>query len=324
MNRSYYFNYIEEKLNYLAYRIEVRGKINLLDLNNCSESFFADLLNLVYGYSLENLNLSIQNAEAIDLIDNINKIVMQVTATNTKGKVEHSLSREAMKSYSGYRFALVLITGDGNSLKKKEFNNPYGLAFNPLQDIYDIKTILNKVKNIPVVKQKPIFDFIRTELSEDISIPKIDTNLAMIINALCIEDLSFRTSSSEINSFEIERKIEFNQLIGAKSIINEYKVYFSKVNEKYKEYDSLGRNKSLAILNSLHKIYVKKKGVGMEPSELLFSIIEEACEVVMNSRNYVEIPFEELELCVSIVVVDAFIRCKIFENPEEYSYAFAR
>ena len=37
-----------------------------------------------------------------------------------------------------------------------------------------------------------------------------------------------------------------------------------------------------------------------------------------HSNNYAEIPYEELEICVEIIVVDAFIRCKIFENPEGY------
>ena len=36
----------------------------------------------------------------------------------------------------------------------------------------------------------------------------------------------------------------------------------------------------------------------------------------MNSTNYDGIPFEELELCVNILVVDAFIKCKIFESPK--------
>lgn len=44
MNRSEYFNYIEKKLNILSYRIKNRGKINLLDLNIYSETFFADLM----------------------------------------------------------------------------------------------------------------------------------------------------------------------------------------------------------------------------------------------------------------------------------------
>ena len=49
MNRTNYFNYIEEKLNFLAYRIEQRGKINLLEFNIHSETFFADLCNAIYG-----------------------------------------------------------------------------------------------------------------------------------------------------------------------------------------------------------------------------------------------------------------------------------
>ena len=50
MNRSNYFNYIEEKLNILSYRIKSRGKINLLDLNIYSETFFAELMNHLLGY----------------------------------------------------------------------------------------------------------------------------------------------------------------------------------------------------------------------------------------------------------------------------------
>lgn len=40
MNRSKYFDYIEEKISFLSYRIKNRGKINLLDLNIHSETFF--------------------------------------------------------------------------------------------------------------------------------------------------------------------------------------------------------------------------------------------------------------------------------------------
>jgi len=43
-----------------------------------------------------------------------------------------------------------------------------------------------------------------------------------------------------------------------------------------------------------------------------------------SSKNYIEIPYEELEFCVGIIVVDAFIRCKIFKNPEGYNYVVTR
>jgi hypothetical protein len=81
MNRSYYFNYIEEKITILASRIENRGKINLLDLNIYSETFFADLLNILFYYQLVNLNIIKQNVEGIDLVDKKNKVIAQVSAT---------------------------------------------------------------------------------------------------------------------------------------------------------------------------------------------------------------------------------------------------
>lgn len=44
-------------------RIKNRGKINLLDLNIYSETFFAELMNYLLGYNLENINAIKQNAE---------------------------------------------------------------------------------------------------------------------------------------------------------------------------------------------------------------------------------------------------------------------
>ena len=56
MNRTHYLNYIEEKLGTLAYRINLRGKINILDLNIHSETFFADLCNVILNLRLTNIN----------------------------------------------------------------------------------------------------------------------------------------------------------------------------------------------------------------------------------------------------------------------------
>jgi len=41
MNRSLYFDYIDEKLNTHATRINSRGKLNILNLHNHSEHFYA-------------------------------------------------------------------------------------------------------------------------------------------------------------------------------------------------------------------------------------------------------------------------------------------
>lgn len=94
MNRKLYFDYIEEKLSTLAYRIEGRSRLNLLELNIHSENFFAGLCNIIFDLELENLNFSYQNIEGIDLIDHKNKVVVQVSSTCTKAKIENSLNKD--------------------------------------------------------------------------------------------------------------------------------------------------------------------------------------------------------------------------------------
>lgn len=83
MNRTKYHNYILEKLATLATRINVNGKLNNLELHVHSENFYAHFLNELYGWNVRNLNPFKQNVEGIDLVDDTNKIIIQVSATNT-------------------------------------------------------------------------------------------------------------------------------------------------------------------------------------------------------------------------------------------------
>ncbi|MBF2023396.1 SMEK domain-containing protein, partial [Flavobacterium psychrophilum] len=107
MNRTLYFNYIVDKIGILSYNINQKGKLNILDLHNHSENFYSYFLSKVFGWELVNLNPIQQNIEAIDLIDHKNKIVLQVSATNTKQKLESSLSKKIISKYSSYTFKFV-------------------------------------------------------------------------------------------------------------------------------------------------------------------------------------------------------------------------
>lgn len=320
MNRSNYFNYIEEKLELLSLRIKNRGKINLLDLNIYSETFFAELMNYLLGYNLENINAIKQNAEGIDLIDNKNKIIVQVSATCSKQKIEGSLSKKIYKDYLGFSFKFVAISGSAGKLKSQTFSNPYRINFLPMNDIYDIKSLLNIVLNMNIKNQRTLYEFIKDELGNSVDMVKVNTNLASIINILSQDNLANVIDSPEINSFEIFRKIEFNDLLSVQPTIDDYKIYYSRLDEKYKEFDKQGVNKSFSVLSTIRKQYVKLLGSNIEPYEMFYSIIDNLIEFIMNSKNYVEIPYEELETCVSILVVDAFTRCKVFKNPEGYNH----
>ena len=318
MNRTRYYNYIEEKLNFLAYRIEKRGKINLLDLNIHSETFFAELFNILYDYNLVNLNCIKQNAEGIDLVDTKNKIIIQVPATCTKEKIENSLNKGIYLFYKDYNFKFISISKEvSNKLRITEFENPYNLIFDSQKDILDSTTLLRYILNLEIDKQKILFEFIKKELGEEISTVKVDSNLAEIINVLAKEDLDLKSAKINTTVFVIEEKINYNNLNGVKELIDDYKIFSVKLDQKYTEFDRGGRNKSTSILQIIRRQYIKLKNEKKNSEEIFYGVVENIMKIIEESANYKKLPFEELEMCVDILVVDAFMRCKIFENPEE-------
>lgn len=323
MNRNPYFDYIDEKLHVLARRIETRGKLNMLDLHLHSENFYLHFFNILYGFKLENLNSKLQNVEAIDLIDHTNKIVIQVSATCTKQKIESALSKQILNNYTNYSFKFISISKDASELRKKLFNNPYSLTFVPNTNIHDITSLLNEILSKKATEIKIIYNFIKDELGGEVDIVKLDSNLASVINILSKEKWDETNESDLVNSFEIERKITHNELNDSKEIIDEYCVFYKKVDEKYSEFDTSGVNKSSSVLRSIRKEYRNLKNSGT-PDFIFQTVIEKIKEKVLESPNFEEIPIDELELCVDILVVDAFIRCKIFENPQNYNYATSR
>jgi hypothetical protein len=320
MNRSLYFNYIDEKLHVLARRIETSGKLNLLDIHLHSENFYLHFFNRLYGFKLENLNSKLQNVEAIDLIDHTNQIIIQVSATCTKQKVESALEKQILDKYRNYTFMFISISKEASELRKKTFKNPYSLTFTPASDILDIASVLNNIMIKQGHELKGIYKFIKSELGNEVDIVRLDSNLASVINILSKETWDDANKSESVNSFEIGRKISFNDLNDSKGIIDEYCVYYKKVDEKYSEFDALGSNKSNSVLATIKREYLKLKNIGN--SDLVFlTVTEKVKDKVIESSNFIEIPIDELELCVDILVVDAFIRCKIFENPQDYNYA---
>lgn len=325
MNRTIYFDYIEEKLNTLAVRIKARSKLNLLELNIHSENFFAGLCNIIFDLDLKNLNLLCQNIDGIDLIDHKNKVVVQVSSTCTRVKIESSLSKDVYTKYKDYSYKFMSISKDASTtLKNNTFQNPHNMKFNPKKDIWDIALLLKNILNETVEKQRNVYDFIKKELGEDVDCDKIESNLAKIINILASETLDINATSPEINSFAIEDKISFNDLQDVKSIIDDYKIFYHRLDEIYTEFDKEGKNKSFSVLQEIRRQYIELSRLDNTPTYIFYEIISRVINVIKKSSNYLEMPIEELQICTDILVVDAFIRCKIFKNPEGYNHVITR
>ena len=323
MERIKYSNYIKSKLAALASEIELSGKLNLLDLHVQAENFYLNFFKELYGWNLENLNNIKHNVEAIDLIAHTpEKIIIQVSSICSKEKIEAALSKQSIKEYGGYRFKFISISKDADKLRKIDYKNPQGIIFSPADDIYDIASILRYILSLDIDRQKRIFEFIKKELGET-DIARLDSNLAAVINILSKEKLDTSEQALTVDSFEIDRKISFNNLDAAKYIINDYGVYHNRLDKIYSEFDLSGENKSTSVLSKIRSEYIKNIQIKND-DDLFFAIIDNIQDIIVKSPNFKQIPEEELELCVNILVVDSFIRCKIYKNPNNYKYAASR
>ena len=313
MNRSKYFNTIEANLNILATRIESRGGLNILDLHLHSESFYLHFFNLLFGWELQNLNIVHQNVSGVDLIDNTNNLVIQVSATATKYKIESALAKD-LSTYKNYSFKFISISKDAAQLRTQTFLNPHKLTFKPAEDIFDIPSLLKLILNMDIDQQKKVYNFLKKELQNEPDPEKIESNLTTIIKILSKEDWSLGVFGFEVVPYDIEAKISYNQLHDTAALIDDFKIHYHRIDKIYSDFDTQGVNKSFSILNGIRTVYLAL-GAEISPDQRFLTIIDKVTRKITASANYTPIPEEELELCVQILVVDAFIRCKIFKNP---------
>lgn len=319
MNKSAMFDACESKLSWLCARVQLRGKLNILNLNVHCEDFYAGLLNRVYSLQLKNANAQAQNVEGFDLIDAGAQILIQVSATSSKQKVNSALGKDLSK-YKGHGFRFMSIAVDAAHLRKETYTNPHELAFDPANDIYDVASILNKIMYMDLKAQREIYHFIKDELGEERHLE--ESNLASVINLIAKENLAAVSSGATPADFNVDDKVAFNNLVAAAHVIEDYKVFHHVVDRIYTEFDNQASNKSKSVLDAFRSIY-SQLSAHHAGDDLFYVIVEHVIARVRDSSNYAAIPIEELQLCVNILAVDAFIRCKIFKNPVEAKNAAA-
>lgn len=338
MNQKKYVEYIIEKLSSFNNQIEINAKLNLLDLNVFAEDFFAQLFNIMYGYNFENANKCKSNQEAIDLIDYNIKTVMQVTSNTKKEKIDNTLGKKNIEELSkeGFKLRILIIKNECGNLKKANFKNIYNIDFTPSKDIITLKDILNEIKSLNIDKLELIYQFFikQFEYRNTYEKPNFNSenylktvaNITYVLNLLAKEVYSDVVNKINFNEFNINKKIEFNDLCKMKKSINDFKVYMGVMDRLYNDLNEHRPNGMKSVFNKLCSFYEDELLEDTVNMKKFLNIIKKTVNHVKGSSNYDNsIPEEELELCVKIIVIDAFIKCKIFENPEleeEYDYKY--
>lgn len=321
MNRDIYVTKIKTLLNILKCEIKDSGKLNLLDINVHAEDFYRDLLNLIYCWQLQNMNQWNQNAAGGDLWYNGGKLVIQVSSTTTKDKIQSSIDKLSEEQFAGYRFKFLRIDGDVKKLRKESFNTHDNIAFDPSVDIIDISTLLKDIAHLGIDSLIKVYELCVKEIIP-LDTPKItETDLAIVVKALATNVRDWSKGRRPIE-YDVEKKIVFNHLEEHRRLINDYKLYIGKLTAVYDEFVDNGTDYSFIILQNLSDMYSRYLGQ-YESNALFDKIVDEARELAMNSKSAEDIPVDRVNVCINVIVIDAFIRCKIFEDPEGYSYVDA-
>lgn len=307
---------ITSRLAYLSSEVRLSGSMNLLDSNVLLEDVFKEILNITYGLKLQNANLIKQNIKAIDLIDCSSKTIIQVSSDNSKTKVQTSLDKIELPKYEGYTFKFVCISKGVSHLKKHHFNVPEGISFNAETDCYDDKRILRDIlaKDIDTIRK--LASYLEESILPATADERRPSVITYVINRLADEPLAEIAVNPDTKSFDLEPKIDFNSLKKWRDIISEYTVFSLLVDKIYRAYDEQGVNKSFAVLSSLHDLYLNLASE-LTGDALFDKLLESVYDIVNKDYEYNEsLTREELQMNIKIVLVDAFVKCKIFKKPE--------
>ena len=236
-----------------------------------------------------------------------------------------------------------LIAKDGETIVSKichiEAANKYGPRFNSEMNDDDRRHFDNLIllcdecHNIidnPENEDKYPVSLLQSwkKMHENKSQQRILVKNSGLINQVIngIADIEFEEMSQELDSltpFNITDKIFHNAVRRNKSLIEEYGKYYPKINSLYRELEKQGSFKKEKLLRNIKQLYVRIKGqYVLDSSNKLQSIQDNADNIIEDIENKL-LEFvdnnhsqkDDIAFAIPIVMVDAFMRCKIFEEP---------
>lgn len=146
--------------------------------------------------------------------------------------------------------------------------------------------------------------------------------LTQAINGIADADFDIlNIDDNRLQSFDISGKIKYNNVKRNKSLFEEFSGYYGKINSLYGELEEQGNGfKKEKLLRNIRTLYLKIKGRYIEGAPDPMIIIQEKADDILE-----DVESELLSLiknrdgdnifAISIVMVDAFMRCKILEEP---------
>lgn len=313
MNRLSLELEIRKRLAGLTSFIQLSGFASLYDSHIVSEFFFKDLLNLIFGYSLENKNTEQRNNVATDLIDTQNRIAIQVTAETSIEKVRDTIRKfeeNGLNSDFSRLILLILVNKKTVHASMPETLDNYIFERLDIADIYDA---IRQISDIDKIQQ--IAEFLKKELKLD-NDRVLSQEMSTLIDLLQLidsknneisdidteteprPDYKIRERFSDYTEFLIDLYVELNAIYGGT---------LKRVKETL-AFDTLKTRKISIFLKRLSDDYLTE--ANGNPRRALENLVQYFMQELNLSG------FTPVENVIWFFLVDEIYRCNVFPNPE--------
>lgn len=170
-------------LSVLRYIVGSNCKKQKTDIAVEAEDFFCTLLNIVLGAELKNLNHERPNHPAIDLGCDLQRLAIQVTATNDSSKIKDTLQSFFKEKFEKKYDKLIVLILTSKLDYRSDFNQESeGLKKFEIWDIDDLLTFIERTQI--EIDFKQITALIRQELPGIIRVLSPPDSLLSRMNAL--------------------------------------------------------------------------------------------------------------------------------------------
>lgn len=154
--------------------------------------------------------------------------------------------------------------------------------------------------------------------------------LADIVNKMSLLPFDHSPDVSSVLPFEIDNKLDYNNVIIYKQIVEDYAFYSALINDAYIAIAEIKPNCRDTVMRIINREYRKIRAsllINVDSHDMMSviklnsdSIIENVLKILKeklfeaNNLNS-ELHNETIDIAIEMIVGDAFINCKILENP---------
>lgn len=163
------------------------------------ENVVKDILNIIYDANYENLNKIKKNHKAIDLLEKNKKIMIQISVSCKKDKIQKSLQKfdekkDLKDQFAGYEY--IFFCGNKTSkqlfyLKKEKYKIPEFIKFRPEKNIWSFNNLCDNWNQIESKKARKVLNYLKENVWNpgEVEFEKLHSDLVAVSEELSQNNL---------------------------------------------------------------------------------------------------------------------------------------